>query len=110
MPLGQTVAVAGYESLFENTLGPSGTPLLRHIPIVNWFVSDKEHKQEDLALLFLVSVRKVDVENEEPMVPNTPMKDITLDADTSTEERYKAEKAKKNTHRGCWTPLNWFRW
>lgn len=110
IPMGQTVAVAGYESLFENTMGPSGTPLLRNIPIVNWFVSDKKHDYKDLALLFLVSVRKVDIEAEAPMVPNTPMKDITLDADTSTEDRFKAEEAKKNKYRGCLAPLNWFRW
>lgn len=110
VPMGQTVAVAGYESLFENSLGPSGTPLLRNIPIVNWFVSDKEHKKEDLALLFLVSVRKVDLESEAPMVPNTPMKDITVQADTSTEELAEAERSKKSGGRSWWNPLSWFRW
>ena len=110
IPMGQTVAVAGYESLFENSLGPSGTPFLRNIPILNWFVSDKEHKKEDLALLFLVSIRKVDVESEAPMIPNTPMKDITVDADTSTEELAEAERLKKSKGRSWWNPLSWFRW
>jgi hypothetical protein len=108
VPLGRTVAVAGYESLFENTIGPTGTPLLRHIPILNWFVSDKKEELGDLALLFLVSVRKVDVEGEAPMVENTPMKDITLDANTPNAERIKAEE--KSANRGGCTPLGWFRW
>lgn len=96
IPLEQTVAVAGYESLFEFSNG-GGTPFLRHIPIVNWFVSDKVHDYKDLSLLFLVSIRKVDLENEKPMVENSPMRDITLDADTGTEDRAKAErKAKKS--------------
>lgn len=110
VPLGQTVAVAGYESLVEDTTLPTGTPILRHIPIVNWFVSGQGEKYEDETLLFLVSVRKVDVESEAPMVPNTPMKDITLDANTSNKERIKEEEGKTLKHRGCLTPLNWFRW
>ena len=108
VPLGQTVAVAGYESLFEFS-NSGGTPLLRHIPIVNWFVSDKVHDYKDQALLFLVSIRKVDLDNEKPMVENSPMRDITLDADTGTEERTKAENKKAGSDRGC-TPLGWFRW
>lgn len=110
VPLGQTVAVAGYESLVENTTLPTGTPILRHIPIVNWFVAGQGESMEDYALLFLVSVRKVDVEAEAPMVPNTAMKDITLDANTSNKDRIKEEEDKTLKHRGCLTPLNWFRW
>ena len=109
IPLGQTVAVAGYESLFEFSNGV-GTPLLRHIPIVNWFVSNKIHDYKDETLLFLVSIRKVDLESEAPMVPNTPMKDITLDADTDTEKRIEQDNDRKYKNRGCWTPLNWIRW
>ncbi len=109
IPLGQTVAVAGYESLFEHSTG-EGTPVLRHIPIVNWFVSDKRHDYDDQALLVLVSIRKVDLDAEAPMVPNTPMRDITLDADTDTETRVKNERDATKKHRGCWEPLNWLAW
>lgn len=110
LPLGQTIAVAGYESLMERTTQPSGTPFLRHIPIVNWFVAGQGESLEDETLLFLVSVRKVDVENEAPMVPNTPQKDVTLDANTPNAERIANEEDMTLKHRGCWTPLNWFRW
>jgi type II secretory pathway component GspD/PulD (secretin) len=102
VPLGKTVAVAGYESLLEQTTLPSGTPFLRHIPILSWFVAKEGANLEDQALLFLVSVRKVDVESEAPMVPNTPMKDITLDANTPNEDR-------DDGRRGC-SPLYWFFW
>lgn len=102
VPLGKTVAVAGYESLLEQTTLPSGTPVLRHIPILSWFVAKEGANLEDQALLFLVSVRKVDVESEAPMVPNTPMKDITLDANTPNEDR-------DDGRRGC-SPLYWFFW
>lgn len=102
VPLGTTVAVAGYESLLEQTKLPSGTPFLRHIPVLSWFVAKEGENLEDQALLVLVSVRKVDVESEAPMVPNTPMKDITLDAHTSNRDR-------DDGGRGC-SPLYWFRW
>lgn len=110
IPLGQTVAVAGYEHLVETTMPPTGIPVMRNIPVISWFTSSKKNVKQEYSLLFLVSIRKVDVEAEAPMVPNSAMKDITLDANTPNEERIKAEEEKAQEHRGCWTPLNWFRW
>ncbi len=97
IPLGQTVAVAGYESLIEETTLPSGTPWLRKIPIVNWFVANQKEKFKDESLLFLVSIRKVDVESEAPMVENTPMKDITLEANTDNKTRIRQEKERQKS-------------
>ena len=109
VPLGKTVAVAGHERLRQFTEN-TGMPVLRHVPILGWFVSDRADELEDSTMLFLVSVRAVDVANEEPMVPNTPMKDITLDANTDNAERIKKEQEElKERRRGC-TPLSWFRW
>lgn len=110
VPLGETVAVAGYESLMEATTQPTGTPILRHIPIVNWFVSGQGEKLEDFTLLFLVSVRKVELEDEKPMVPNTPMKDITLDANTDNQTRIDEEYERTKKYHGFWSWLNWFTW
>lgn len=110
VPLGKTVAVAGYEHLVETTVPPSGIPLLRHIPILSWFTSSRGESSKDYALLFLVSIRQVDVESEAPMVENTPMKDITLDANRPNQERIDEEAEKKKKFHGCWTPLNWFTW
>lgn len=110
VPLGKTVAVAGYEHLVEETVPPSGIPLLRHIPILSWFTTSRKEELNDYALLFLVSVRQVDVESEAPMVPNTPMKDITYDANRPNQERIDEENEKNKKFHGCWEPLNWFTW
>lgn len=110
VPLGKTVAVAGYEHLVEETIPPSGIPLLRHIPILSWFTTSRKEELDDYALLFLVSVRQVDVENEAPMVENTPMKDITYDANRPNQERIDEEYEKNKKFHGCWEPLNWFTW
>lgn len=107
VPLGQTVAVAGYESLVENTTLPTGTPWLRHIPIVNWFIAGQGEDLQDYTLLFLVSIREVNVEDEAPMVPNTPMKDITLDANTPNQKRANDERARDIASRAGCSPLGW---
>jgi len=110
VPLGKTVAVAGYESLVEDTIPPSGIPLLRHIPVLSWFTTSRKEELDEYALLFLVSVRRVDVESEAPMVENTAMRDITYDANRPNQERLDEEKEKNKKFHGCWEPLNWFTW
>lgn len=110
VPLGKTVAVAGYEYVFEQTVPPSGIPVLRNVPILSWFTSSKSNDYKEYSLLLLVSIRQVDVESEAPMVENTPMKDITYDANRPNSDRIKDEEEKNKKFRGCWTPLNWFTW
>ena len=111
VPLGKTVAIAGYEALVEQTKPASGVPILRHVPILKWFVAQEGESLEDQTLLFLVSVRKVDSENEEPMVPNTPMKDITLDASTPNAQRIADGRVISLTRsRRWWWPPDWFNW
>ena len=105
--LGETVAVAGYESLLENTTLPSGTPYLRHIPILNWFVAKQGEELKDSTMLFLVSIREVKVEDEAPMIPNSPMKDITLDANTPNKKRANDERARDVASRAGCSPLGW---
>ena len=110
VPLGQTVAVAGYEYLLENTMPPTGIPVLRNVPVLSWFTSSKSNEKSENSLLFLVSVRKVDLDSEKPMVENTPMKDITYDANRPNQDRIdEAEEASKTFH-GFWSWLNWFTW
>ncbi len=110
VPLGQTVAVAGFDHLLEQTVPPSGIPVLRNIPILSWFTSSKSNSKEEYSLLLLVSIRTVDVVGEAPMVPNSPMKDITYDANRSNRERIDEEYEKNKKFHGCWEPLNWFTW
>lgn len=106
---GKTVAMSGFGHTGETTEEPSGTPIFRHIPIMNWFVSHEQQEKEELDMLMLVSVRKVGDEDE-PMVENDKMNDITYDANRSNRERIDEEKEKNKKFHGCWEPLNWFTW
>lgn len=110
VPLGQTVAVAGYESVLEQTMPPSGIPVMRNLPVLSWFTSSKKNSKEEYSLLFLVSIRQVDSENEKPMVENTPMADLTFDANRPNAERIEEEREAAKKYHGFWTWLNWFVW
>ena len=110
VPLGDTVAVAGYERLLEETMPPSGIPVMRNLPVLSWFTSSKKNAKDEYSLLFLVSVRQVDSENEKPMVENTPMKDITVDANRPNAERAEDEREAGKKYHGFWSWLNWFVW
>ncbi|MBR1608047.1 MAG: hypothetical protein IJ678_09645 [Kiritimatiellae bacterium] len=107
--LGSTVAVAGFERLSEGTTVPSGAPVLRHVPVLNWFVAKQEERNEDDAICVLVSIRKVR-DDEEPMVPNSELRDISYDANRSNKERIEEERERNAKYHGFWSWLNWFVW
>ena len=109
LPLGTTVPVGGRELFREITTEPSGTPLLRHIPILNWFVSKEGEESVEDDILILVSLRKVG-EDEAPSVPNTPLKDITFDASRPNADRLAEEREQERSKGGHGCLFDWFRW
>ncbi|MBQ7252504.1 MAG: hypothetical protein IJS32_07880 [Kiritimatiellae bacterium] len=101
---GETVIIGGYGHILEESRLPAGMPLLRHIPIVNWFVSKEGHVDEDATMLIAVSVTPV--ESGGDAAPLMLPKDITYDVQRPNAERLK----ERQRHQGCWTPLNWLAW
>lgn len=53
--LGETLVLGGMKALLEGTTGPSGVPLLRSIPGIQWFFSEQGTTREDAQVLVLVS-------------------------------------------------------
>lgn len=102
--LGETVLIGGYEKMREITQLPQGLPLLRNIPIVNWFVSTEGHANSDITLVMAISVNPVKPGSTAAAV--LPPKDITLEIDKTNDQRLK-EKQRWN---GCLYPLNWLTW
>ena len=102
--LGETVLMGGYEKMREVSDLPSGMPLLRHVPIVNWFVSSEGHANQDINMVMAISVTSVKPGSTEAAV--LPPKDITLDINLTNDERLKA----KQRWKGCLSPLNWLDW
>lgn len=102
--LGETVLIGGYEKMREVSDLPSGLPLLRHVPIVNWFVSSEGHANSDINMVMAVSVNPVKPGSVAAELP--PPKDITLEINKTNDERLK----EKQRWQGCLTPLNWLDW
>lgn len=106
-PLGKTVVLAGYKNMVESTMPPAGFPVLRHIPIMNWFVSKEENSIEDIKLLMLVSVKVA--QGDEPEAQNARMsyvdtKDLPTEVEIPNEERL---ESRKKWH-GAMYWMNWF--
>ncbi len=102
--LGETVLIGGYEKMREISQLPQGLPLLRNIPIVNWFVSTEGHANSDITLVMAISVNPVKPGSAAAAV--LPPKDITLEIDKTNDERIK----EKQRWKGCLFPLNWLTW
>lgn len=103
--LGETVLVGGYEQMYENTNLPDGMPLLRHIPIVNWFVSKESHADGDKNMVMAICVEPV-LPGQTAAAELPPVKDITVDINKTNAERIKESQR----WHGCLAPLNWFTW
>ncbi len=102
--LGETVLIGGYEKMREISQLPQGLPLLRNIPIVNWFVSTEGHANSDITLVMAISVNPVKPGSAAAAV--LPPKDITLEIDKTNDQRIK----EKQRWQGCLYPLNWLTW
>lgn len=100
--LGETVIIGGYEKMLEQDSLPDGLPVLRHVPILNWFVSKEGHVDEDKTMLMAISVDRARTAAVSLALPE----DITQQVNTPNDERLK----EKRRFRGCWTPLNWLTW
>ncbi|MBQ6139675.1 MAG: hypothetical protein IJI54_00180 [Kiritimatiellae bacterium] len=109
LPLGQTMVIGGYRRMVETTTPPSGFPVLRHVPIVNWFVSKESNSIENMKLMMLVSVRAVEPNEPEPQkatLPYEESKNLPMEVEITNEERLK----EREPFSGFWSWLNWFVW
>ncbi len=106
-PLGKTVVLAGYQSFVQSTKPPSGFPVLRNVPIINWFISEEGDKVEDIKLMMLVSVRAVrpdEPEQQDALLPYEASKNLTTEVQIDNNDRI--EKRKKWDGWLYW--MNWF--
>ena len=55
--LDETIALGGIKELLDDATGPNGVPFLRNIPVINWFVAEKNNVYHDKQGLVLISPR-----------------------------------------------------
>jgi len=89
--IGHTTKVGDHQKTITWKNTPTGTPFLRNVPILSWFVSKEGFRDEDKKLMILVSVRLVKP-GEEPEAPLKEMKDITPIIEIPSDEIGKKEK------------------
>ena len=106
-PLGKTMVIGGYRKMVETSTPSSGFPILRHVPIVNWFIAKEGNLVENMQLMMLVSVRAVrpdEPEAQETKLPYEESKNLPKEIEISNEDRL---ESRKRFH-GFWYWLNWF--
>ena len=109
----QTTILGGFQGI-EESISKSGLPVLRNIPVLQWFAVSKggnAKSKETTHLLILISPRIA--VNDPKATIKTPV------TQAATEELFKAEgdertakdveEEKKRFH-GFWSWLNWFTW
>ena len=106
IPLGRTTFLGGRSMINDSRLSPSGLPILRNTPMLNWFVSDSGTTINEKKLVIMVCPEivdntrdgNIDVQKE----INIP---VTTEGVKTTEQR---EEEKRPFSGGLWNPLNWF--
>jgi Flp pilus assembly secretin CpaC len=95
--LNETVALGGLKELLQNNGGPDGMPYLRHLPIINWFVAEKEVSYQDKEFLMLISPQLMTQAKPIELPPSQELRDV----DENAVEDLLAGKRKQR---------RWFRW
>lgn len=106
LPLGRTTFIGGVKMVEEDRVSPSGLPILRNTPMLNWFVAESGTTKEDRRLVIMVCPEIVDNSKDGTLEVE---KEVNIPVSTegvkSTEQR---EEEKRPFSGGLWNPLNWF--
>jgi hypothetical protein len=93
--LDETVVLAGMKEITEQSTGPNGLPLIRRIPVLSWFVSEKGQSLSDRQLLVLISPRVATQDVAIKLPPSAETAGTLEQAETPNDVRMKAEQAGK---------------
>ena len=100
--LGKTTFISGFKSLVDNRTSPSGLPILRSTPLLNWFVADSGTEVTDRRLVIMVCPEIVDGSKEGNLKVEEEINlPTTVEGAKSTEQR----EDERNEKRGFWS---WF--
>ena len=105
-PLGKTVVLGGYTDMQERTRPPSGFPILRNVPLLNWFVAQEKEESAEDKIMFLVNVRAVnpdEPESQSARLPYEEAKNLTTEVQVDNQQRLENRK-----FHGILYFLNWF--
>ena len=105
-PIGKTTLIGGVGQLVDNRTSPSGLPILRNTPLLNWFVADSGTEISDRRLIIMVCPELVDNTREGNLKVDEEVNiPVSTEGVKTTEQR---EEEKRPFAGGLWNPLNWF--
>ena len=105
LPIGKTTLIGGRKGLIDQNTPPSGLPILRNTPVVNWFVADSGKSVSDRRLVIMVCPEIVD--NTQDAKPDVD-KEINIRVqDQAAKDTDDVVEERKKFH-GFWYWLNWF--
>ena len=105
--LEKTMVLGGARRLLEST-GKAGFPVLRNMPVIQWFVSNDSNDKTDMRLLILACPRIVKF-NPDVQI-NIPLEKETAPVYRDAKRDNKVRQEENRRYRGILFWLNWFSW
>ena len=105
LPIGRTTLIGGFKDMVDKNTPPSGLPVLRNTPILNWFVADSGKGVTDRRLVMMVCPEIVDnTQDAKPDVDREINIRVQDQGSKTTDEVIEERKP----YSGFWYWLNWF--
>lgn len=105
LPIGRTTLISGFKDLVDKNTPPSGLPILRNTPLLNWFVADSGKEVNDKRLVIMVCPEIVDNTRDSNLKVNEEINIPVQKVEGKTTDDI-LEERKEFT--GFWSWLNWF--
>lgn len=106
-PIGKTTCIGGFKSLIDTRNLPSGLPVLRNTPMLNWFLADSDHNIEDRRLIIMVCPEIVDNSQEGNLKVD---EEINIPVKTEGVKTTAQREEERKPFKGFWYWMNWFVW
>ena len=105
LPIGRTTFLGGVKMIDDDRVSPSGLPILRNTPMLNWFVADSGTEISDRRLVIMVCPEIIDGSRDGSLKADEEVNiPVTTEGVKTTEQR----EEEKKPFSGFWYWLNWF--
>ena len=105
LPIGKTTLIGGFKDMVDKNTPPSGLPILRNTPLLNWFVADSGKQVSDRRLVIMVCPEIVD--NTQDIKPDVD-KEINIRVQDQASKDTDEVIEERKPFSGFWYWLNWF--
>ncbi len=106
-PIGKTTLISGFKSLVDERTSPSGLPVLRNTPLLNWFLADSGYEIVDRRLVIMVCPEIVDNSQDGNLKAD---EEINIPVKTEGVKTTGQREEERKPFSGFWYWLNWFVW